>query len=131
MMVDSDKLDDIIIARRVMGRKRFQHAILVAMKLGERRAKTHGAWYHYEDDGLMISYDDYGANMTIKYKDLQVLDVTLGQVKGFVPGIWEGRLFDLYLPLAVEEAEKEQVEKEKKERAELAKWGIDPEEVSL
>jgi len=123
-------LEDVIIARKVQGRILFRQAILVATSLGQRKPKTHGAYHDFEENGLFISYDDYGGNIQVDFKDLRVLTVHLSEVKGFVPGIWEEQLFNLYLPLAVAQAGRDHAEEQKKQKNLLGKWGISKDEVS-
>lgn len=63
--------------------------------------KKHGAWHHYRDDKVLVSWDDYGCNLDVSVIGLSypVLIMHLRQVTRYNPGLWSEYLAKLAKPI--------------------------------
>lgn len=123
--LSGQSLKDLIAERTKQGRHRNSQARLVALRLGKRTPKKHGAYHDYKDEHLTIEFDDYGPNLSISWKGKRVLTNHLRSITSFIPGEWEQHLESLYLPLAAEETRKEEEKKVKKRKELLDRWGLE------
>ena len=107
------------------GNTLFGPAKIVAMRLGKKYPKKHGANMIYKDAIITVNYDTFAPNLSVNHLDRRVLTFHLGKIDSYIRGPWVKHLRELARPLhEVEEAEKIAKEKEA-ERKRLAKWGLD------
>ena len=125
----SEEMDKIRKERRTLARELniSGKAGKIAIRLGTKHPKNHGAWYRYSDeDGLKINYDDYGYNLDIMWKETTVFNLHLGNIDGFRPDIpdWVDYLAKIYEEkiaptIVAEEKQKNRSDEEKFKE----KWG--------
>lgn len=107
------------------GNTLFRPAKLVALKLGKRYPKKHGANMIYQDAVIRVSYDTYVPNLSVYNNGKRVLSFHIGKIDSYINGPWVVHLRELAHPLVIAEEAEQIAEEKEKERQRLAKWGLD------
>jgi hypothetical protein len=99
----------------------------IAQELGKKQPKKYGSWWVYDQDGIAISYDDFGDNISIVYQAVTVFSTQVGNIIRYRPDIigWINILDKLYDGQVKIIIDKNEIEKrEKLEQEMYLKWGI-------
>ena len=102
--------------------------IHIAINLKTRyEGKKHGGWCIYEDEKIIIAYDDYFPNVEVNIKDTEGTCVYSSSGHGITsihkPGAWEDYISTLVPRADAAKAEKESIRAAKEKREQQRRFG--------